>query len=329
MARHANVTANTPCAAFNPMIVGATEAVVEWEDEEGVTQSVTLSRESGFVDISEVARNILGVGTNINPYNNVSAPTELSKLMTYNGSEIVAVNAAIRRGEIGMNNLFYRDTSRGPFLLMRPFDGQTCSMPVYDGYPFGVCAMYYIGSGSSIQVRYVNAAHNYVLAMDTTDKFSYLISSETDDPLHYASSSDGFTVNFVETCTPADPVYIRWVNRIGGYEYTMFNGYKTYDIDIRRGNRYTFANVEDLEEYTTSGRLPGTVSRTISCGFENLTFEEWNYLIGIALSPTVVIYRNNRWFGVTLANCNPSFSTSAGRGTIDLELELPDEYFEV
>ncbi len=138
-------------------------------------------------------------------------------------------------------------------------------------------------------------------------------------------------VSFVPCCTPENPVYLRFVNTWGGWEYYMFAGRKRLEYAVKRGDRYMLAESDTIGTRQTAQRLAGSVEKTLTAGVEGLPFDEWEWLKGIALAPIVELWSVERqcWLVVTLKDSTPSYDTETGQGSLEIEIELLDEDWEV
>ncbi len=148
---------------------------------------------------------------------------------------------------------------------------------------------------------------------------------------NYMVNSGRVRVDFVEGCLPEWPVYIRWVNHLGGFEFHMFKGRKTYTEEADRGDTYVLADAADLDATATRGQLPGEVSRTLACGAGGLDFDMWKFLKGVALSPAVWVYDTSRgeFVQVTLKGTSIEWDSGNATGSVDFELQLIDENYMI
>lgn len=138
------------------------------------------------------------------------------------------------------------------------------------------------------------------------------------------SAAPDISVLFVETCLPEFPVYIRWVNRLGGFEYHMFHGSKTFGQSVERGDTFYVSGGNSLDATETQSELAPTVEDSVACGDEQLTWEMFKFLRGIITSPRIDVYDPKRELFVRalLTDTNVEWNTSFSRGTINLELKL-------
>nr|DAN26490.1 MAG TPA: hypothetical protein [Caudoviricetes sp.] len=137
-------------------------------------------------------------------------------------------------------------------------------------------------------------------------------------------------VEFVERCVPEFPVYVRWINRKGGYEYYMFEGFKTFGQVTKRGDMYEVGGYSGMDSVETFGELPPEVENTIACGAQNLSIEDFELLGGIILSPRVEKFNQERqvFERVILKDTAKEWNTSSSRGIINLELTTIKEQIQ-
>lgn len=141
-------------------------------------------------------------------------------------------------------------------------------------------------------------------------------------------NSESRTVTFVDACTPDVPVYVRWINHMGGWEYYMFEGFLGLGQRTKRGNTFRLADASGLNAVETDGELPPTVTDYVTCGAEQLDITSFMSLREIATSPYVQLYDTSRkrFTRCLVSNTDIVWNTQASRGQIDLELTLMSPY---
>jgi hypothetical protein len=122
----------------------------------------------------------------------------------------------------------------------------------------------------------------------------------------------------IETrCVKAAPFYVRWINRIGGYDYYMFD----------RGNRLTVEtdNALMIERYALSPDNTDTrdvyaldAAAAIDVTEENLDRETWDTLAGLAVSPRIEWYDETLevWKTISIESSDNSFERASATGAI-------------
>lgn len=128
-------------------------------------------------------------------------------------------------------------------------------------------------------------------------------------------------VEFEEKCLPEYPVYIRWINPRGGYEYYMFTGRKIFDRDIERGDTYIIGGTNGIDARETWGEGELENKEIISCGAENLTRDEFDYLSGVSLSPLVEVYNKKRevFERLIVQDSENTWDSGSSRGSLSFE----------
>lgn len=141
-------------------------------------------------------------------------------------------------------------------------------------------------------------------------------------------TTGNYTIAVEDACIPDDPVYVRWINVMGGWEYWMFDGSRGLGQRVERGESFKLAGFYDLDAAETDGEMPPTVTDYITCGAEQLERPEFEALKGIATSPYVQIYDTVRglFTRCLVGNTDIVWDTQRSRGQIDLELTLMSPY---
>lgn len=135
-------------------------------------------------------------------------------------------------------------------------------------------------------------------------------------------------VVFEKKCTPGNPVYLRWVNDLGGFEYQMFDQHKEYETEAA-GIVDFFPSFDDTENVTRTREVLNLTGakRTIAAGMEQLARDEFDVIAGITVSPRIDMWDTitGKWQGVTLdGNTRTTWDTHHSRGAIELVLRLAE-----
>lgn len=136
------------------------------------------------------------------------------------------------------------------------------------------------------------------------------------------------TVAFVETCVPDNPFYIRWVNRLGGWEYYMFSANKRNGMEVKEADSYapysgTLTDANRTREVLSIERVD-----IVEAGEEQLTPEMFVVLSSIAVSPRMDVFNPTlqRWEGVTLDDKHTlRWDTRNSRGVVNYTFRLIDQ----
>lgn len=128
------------------------------------------------------------------------------------------------------------------------------------------------------------------------------------------------SLKVVPRCTPVNPYFVRWVNRLGGWNYEMF---EAREVTLKVSNRQ---NVQ-LYAYTTTD-TQRTVSvnaeRAISTGKDLLPRADFDVLCGIALSPLVQHWTGIHWETIVIDdNFSATWNSQSGYGTIEFVFRQP------
>lgn len=146
--------------------------------------------------------------------------------------------------------------------------------------------------------------------------------------LDVAGAIETKKIIFESTCTPEHPVYVRWINRFGGWDYHMFEGNKTrettYDPDVI----YSRADGTGIDSTRTRTVSEANREETLICGAEQLDENQFEFLAGIIHSPKIDTYNTTRkaWEGVTIEEkATARRNTATSLGSIEFEFRLIDQ----
>ena len=140
-------------------------------------------------------------------------------------------------------------------------------------------------------------------------------------------SSQAWNIIFVDTESPCNPFYIRWINQKGGWDTYMFEQHKKYTQEVDRGDQYVLANSRDPYASQTRGELAPEFKNIVQAGAEQLDENDFNLLKGIALSPLVQRYDRSikAWQRVLVDDTDLTWDTKTPRNTVSYEFQLIDE----
>lgn len=110
------------------------------------------------------------------------------------------------------------------------------------------------------------------------------------------------TVDFVDTCVPDNPFYVRWVNRSGGWEYYMFSANKRTGMEVKETDSYALYSGMLTDADRTREVLALDRIDVAEVGEEQLSREMYALLASIAVSPRIDVFNPvlKRWEGVTI-----------------------------
>ena len=129
----------------------------------------------------------------------------------------------------------------------------------------------------------------------------------------------------VPSCIPSSPLYVRWINRLGGFDYRMFCLNQVYSRSIKTQTVVSPVIDDILNAGYTEYELDKEVGRSLSVGAGNLTDVEYNELLGLSSSPCVEMWEAEvgRWFRAYVASGSFEHDTRDLRKEIEIELILP------
>lgn len=124
-------------------------------------------------------------------------------------------------------------------------------------------------------------------------------------------------------CVPDFPVFVRWVNTIGGYEHAMFTRRKDFEVSV--------SDVDTIESAASDENLLlRTVSleskRTVLVGSDALDREHFLWLRGLQMSPRIEMYNYeiSAWQAVAIdGDTTTSWSSASGVGSVEYRFFLP------
>lgn len=145
----------------------------------------------------------------------------------------------------------------------------------------------------------------------------------------YVSSHNGsleyIRIPVKEECVPLNPFYVRWINRLGSWEYWMFSFRQliTKDID----NIETF-NPLIYDQETAKGFLKVismTGEETIVFGASGLSKDEYTVISNLIYSPQVEFYDKDlgKWFELNPSGMNQEEDTKLAGKSVEFEMLLP------
>lgn len=136
-----------------------------------------------------------------------------------------------------------------------------------------------------------------------------------------------FTVTEPE-CYDENAILVEWVNNLGGIEYYLFDGHKTWGQETKRGDA--------VDAYHVFGTAPSmlelapTVTDRLVLGKEMLDRGWYDFLKTLAPSPEIHIRRNlgarGSWsdrIPVRVADTAFSWNTGTAKGSVAFEFTLP------
>lgn len=124
-------------------------------------------------------------------------------------------------------------------------------------------------------------------------------------------------------CVPANPFYVRWLNRFGGFDYWLFAARQQYIIKQESQELFNPYIQDPIKASGSDYVINKNISSKIVVGAESLTLNEWEELSLICISPQVAFFQNGTWFDCVVDKSDNDFFTDNELHAIELTLKLP------
>lgn len=175
---------------------------------------------------------------------------------------------------------------------------------------------------------------NYIAISNNTGVDEYLTTNDdviiTDNlgnPIVIIRGSAGLVVKrkYIDTyCIPNHPLYVRWINALGGRDYWMFS-YRQYESNsISERKEFTpYSNTSEVSSFTKTLSLKG--KQTITAGTGNLNNNEYEALKDIIYSPRVEYYNEElqKWIEVQIEDVELTSDKRSFVHGLELSFLLP------
>lgn len=126
-------------------------------------------------------------------------------------------------------------------------------------------------------------------------------------------------------CEPLNPFYIRWINRMGGYDYFMFE--RKQSISRKTSNSVIFSpNYRDIETAKALElRIDAKAETKVTAGAEMINQEEFDSLKYLQFAPKIELYNKDqdKWHVVTLTKDDNTENNFISGGSIEFEFNIP------
>jgi hypothetical protein len=126
-------------------------------------------------------------------------------------------------------------------------------------------------------------------------------------------------------CVPANPFYVRWLNRYGGYDCQMFQKRQLFEHSQENVTAYE-PFTADFQTATGTHRLISkAVEKSVVIGIEQLSSADWDILSYVVNSSRVQYYNTfqQRWLDVIIDKTKCAKQTDESAHAIELTLMLP------
>lgn len=144
------------------------------------------------------------------------------------------------------------------------------------------------------------------------------------------SRADGYGVAVIPSCTPAQPFYVRWVNRLGGVEYFMFGRRQTRKASVKSVSTYGLYVPDSFGASTNRRAYALTTDNTVTVGADGVPEAEYAVLSELPFAPTIEWYAETdsaaggRWVELTVSKFDGSLDTSSRTHSIEIVFQLPN-----
>lgn len=344
------VTLSGMSLAYGKNFVGYSPSPVKAANS--LTESIDIYRDSGFGTTKKYDLRFLAKAgfrddrLRTFPYTNplIGFAIDYSLISAYAYRGIGERNFNVRYASRGVRARGYKANFTESFLGLVltdrvPDNDRNLYVKKYYGYPYyvtlfprGFSGSPDIASSVDVWVKLHDGAENqFEISTRLSIPFVYEFEDEADYiklrlPIS-AYSSQAWKIIFVNTETPCNPFYIRWINQKGGWDTYMFEQHKKYTQEVDRGDQYVLANSRDPYASQTRGELAPEFKNIVQAGAEQLDENDFNLLKGIALSPLVQRYNDSimAWQRVLVNDTNLTWDTKTPRNTVSYEFQLIDE----
>lgn len=144
------------------------------------------------------------------------------------------------------------------------------------------------------------------------------------------SQADGYGVAVIPSCTPAQPFYVRWVNRLGGVEYFMFGRRQTRKASVKSVSTYGLYVPDSFGASTNRRAYALTTDNTVTVGADGVPEAEYAVLSKLPFAPTIEWYAETdsatggRWVELTVSKFDGSLDTGSRTHSIEIVFQLPN-----
>lgn len=133
----------------------------------------------------------------------------------------------------------------------------------------------------------------------------------------------------LEHCIPRNPIYLRWINTLGGWDYWCFGGTQEREIEWKAGEVFS-KYFGAIESQTSTGKFVGkSAVPSLKIGSEQLTTEQIEGIENLIYSPEVQMYyllpdNLPGWKTVRVNRSDYKRKTRNKRHSIELTIQLLD-----
>ena len=127
----------------------------------------------------------------------------------------------------------------------------------------------------------------------------------------------------VQACVPAQPFYVRWVNRMGGVDYFMFCRRQTRKYSVKSASTHSLYVADPYRAGSNLRAWSLTTEHTMTVGADGLSDEEFGPLSALPFAPTIEWYDGGRWIEIAVSKFDGSFATHSHRHSFEITFTLP------
>lgn len=134
---------------------------------------------------------------------------------------------------------------------------------------------------------------------------------------------EAIDITFVPACIPANPFYVRWINRNGGYDYRMFDGAGTDNYSVDEGESFEPYRRETSQVGEYRSRVSFESRKVVDVAATGLTETAFASVAAILTSPKVEWYDiSQRIFKEITLDESTTLSWPRGASTADAALRF-------
>lgn len=154
------------------------------------------------------------------------------------------------------------------------------------------------------------------------DHDSGVIRDDKNEPITVLPSFD--TKVFAKRL-PRNPMYVRWINQLGGVDYFMFAFRQKENSSVKSTSSYSPV-INDTSAARYSSKVYALTSeRTITIGAEGLNENEYQALSGIPYSPLIEFFdeKLRKWIGLSVHKFSLDHARADATHSVEMSLLLP------
>lgn len=199
-------------------------------------------------------------------------------------------------------------------------------MRLYDGYPLDYSVLAVEGDVETVRGTAKAYGVSRVLA---TGLEQTLQDSEGEDILAENDTSvtliPAMDYKVLAGCVPANPFYVRWVNRLGGVDYWMFARQQRFAPAVKSSSLYEPYCDDPLTAGSNRRAYGITTERTVSVCAEGLKSGEWQAVSELPYSPLIEWYNESagRWVTLAVSSFDGSFDSFDSVHRAEIVFSLP------